>query len=85
MQILSLQSGVWIGLNDKSREGTWVWVNGEKAVVPAAVLWTTGQPNDSGEGQDCGDIVPGNEYAYGTNDLACSTALVGLCEKSYTL
>ena len=86
LQVLSIQNlYVWIGLNDKATEGNWVWVNGERAVVPAAVLWLGGQPDNAGGHEDCGEIIPSNTFAYGTNDISCSTLRIGLCEKRYTL
>ena len=50
---------VWIGLNDKETVGNWIWVNGERAAVPAAVLWIAGQPNRFGENEDRGEIPAG--------------------------
>ena len=84
LQLFSIRNmPVWIGLNDKAIEGRWVWINGERAVVPAAVMWQTGQPDNAQE--DCAEIIADNRFSYGTNDATCSLNRVGLCEKEYTL
>ena len=85
LQILSIQDRVWIGLSDRANEGTWVWVNGERARVPAAVLWIVDQPDDFRNNEDCGEVIADNVRAYGTNDVHCSRPQIGLCEKRYTL
>ena len=83
LQVLSIQNVcVWIGLNDKATDGTWVWVNGERARVPAAILWIAGQP-DSLRNEDCGEIIAVDRFGYGTNDVRCSRRRIALCEKRY--
>jgi hypothetical protein len=66
----------WIGLNDRNREGTWVWSNGEPVVYAP---WQSGQPNNYFN-QDCVDI-----YRYGANaswgDSDCGEALRYVCER----
>ena len=85
LRILSIRAtSVWIGLNDKQTEGTFVWVNGDTAVVPGAVLWRSGEPNDRNGSEDCGEVVARSGWGYGTNDLLCSKSRVAVCEKRYT-
>ena len=85
LQILSLQNvNVWIGLNDKETEGTWVWVNEERAMVPANVLWTVNQLDNAGGHEDWGEIRARNEWGYGTNDFPRNSVQLGLCEKRST-
>jgi hypothetical protein len=45
---------LFIGLNDREQEGTWVWTSGE---VTSFFPWTPGEPNDWEEG------VPGEDFA----------------------
>ena len=54
----------WIGLNDRSVEGTFVWSNGEAVTY---TNWTAGEPNNSGN-EDCAHI-----WSSGTwNDIPCT-------------
>ncbi|XP_076825901.1 perlucin-like protein isoform X2 [Clavelina lepadiformis] len=71
---------VWIGMNDISREGTFVWLDGSSA---SNVNWANGEPNNAGN-EDCVLVRP-RIYAYKLNDGACSSTLTGLCEKKVTL
>ena len=83
LKALSVTAGkIWIGLNDTNEEGTWVWVNGERS-VNAAVCWSEGQPSNSGGAENCAEILTASGGGFGTNDIACSNSLVGLCEKQY--
>ena len=55
-------------------------MNGERA-VPSAVFWARNQPDNAGNNQDCGAIMPNNG---GTDDDYCSSVrLYALCEKQF--
>ena len=55
----------WIGLNDMSREGGFIWSDGSAV---AYVNWDDGEPNNSGE-EDCGLILAGKGGVW--NDAKC--------------
>lgn len=66
----------WIGFNDRSNEGRWVWPTGEAV---AYTNWYSGEPNDSG-GEDCAATNFGAMYAW--NDYPCTgTSLPFACEQ----
>ena len=48
----------WIGLTDRSKEGEWMWIHGQK---PAYPKWRRGEPNDFGGNEDYGSIVASPE------------------------
>jgi hypothetical protein len=65
----------WIGLNDREREGRFVWVNGDAVTY---TNWESGQPNNYLD-QDCGDILrypPKPTW----NDARCNEQLRYVCE-----
>jgi hypothetical protein len=68
-----LGAGPWMGLNDLTTEGDFVWSNGE----PADYLnWASGEPNDSG-GEDCAQARwSGDAW----NDAVCGYANTFVCE-----
>jgi len=81
-EVLALVGGadndVWIGLNDQSTEGTYVWVNGTEADY---TNWGYGEPNDYGGGEDCVEMKSNGEW----NDQSCSTEFAFVCQQSPTL
>jgi len=65
----------WIGYTDQRVEGTWVWEDGTPSGYEN---WGPGEPNDTGSGEDCGQL---NRYSDGTwNDEPCTRTLPFVCE-----
>ncbi|XP_043988841.1 CD209 antigen-like protein C [Gambusia affinis] len=78
----STEDSVWIGLNDKQTEGTWVWVDGSS---PALTFWVENQPDNGGKAygaaeEDCAHIRTDDLW----NDLPCSQTQNWICEKEIT-
>ncbi|CAK8694377.1 unnamed protein product [Clavelina lepadiformis] len=65
----------WIGVTDLDEEGRWMFIDGV-AVTKENVGWGRGEPNDSGNNEDCATLSSSH-----TNDLRCSYKNEGLCEK----
>ncbi|XP_071501608.1 echinoidin-like [Diadema antillarum] len=57
---------VWIGLNDKTTEGSFAWSDGSAVDY---TFWTAGQPNNHGNAQHCVEF--GLEFDYMWNDSSC--------------
>lgn len=64
---------LWIGLNDRDREGDFRWISGDPVTHTA---WRAGEPNNAGD-EDCAEWSPGDGQ---WNDLACEAQLGSLCE-----
>ncbi len=64
----------WLGLTDRSVEGTWAWVD---ASALDFQQWWYDEPNDSG-GEDCAGTNYG-DWGY-WNDYSCAGALPFVCE-----
>ena len=65
----------WIGINDISSESTWVWEDGSSS---SYTNWGSGEPNNSGGNEDCGQL---NRFTNGTwNDEPCASAFYYICE-----
>ena len=72
---------VWIGLNDIEREGHFKWLDGVLA-ANETIGWYDGEPNDSGNNEDCVHINWGGRFLLNAiNDIPCSAAVHALCEK----
>jgi len=71
-------SSVWIGVNDRAAEGSWVTSSG----VPLAFTnWCSGEPNNLGD-EDCGELVCWRDRPCGCwNDGRCYADLLYVCEK----
>lgn len=79
----------WMGASDITTEGTWKWVTGPENGTTFCIgtnpcnaqsgqytNWNTGEPNDSGSNEDCGQFLAGGTGKW--NDLPCSgTTLPG--------
>ncbi|CAM9701056.1 unnamed protein product, partial [Heterosigma akashiwo] len=67
-EVLDLTGGTtaWIGLNDESTEGTYVWADGTS--VGDYTNWNSGEPNDWGDSEDCVEMTSSG----GWNDNSCS-------------
>lgn len=70
----------WIGLNDLSNEGTYVWLDG---TAPSYSTWMRGQPNNGGflgQEQDCVGILSAWNAGYAWNDGECDNQWRFVCE-----
>ena len=64
----------WIGLNDRQREGHYVWTDG----TPVDYLaWAENQPDNYRGGEDCTEIK--QSYTYLFNDASCSNEHTYVC------
>jgi hypothetical protein len=84
-----LTNAGWMGASDSASEAAWKWVTGPEngtqfcqgnitcnSVSSRYVNWNTGEPNDSGSNEDCGQFLAGGTGKW--NDLPCSgTTLPG--------
>ncbi|MCB9676954.1 MAG: hypothetical protein H6737_17695 [Alphaproteobacteria bacterium] len=64
----------WHGANDIGEEGVMVGFDG----ASSSVSWTTGQPNDQDEGQDC--VVLDPRPYFETHDRQCKDSASYVCE-----
>ncbi|CAI5655383.1 unnamed protein product [Oreochromis niloticus] len=71
----TINTEVWIGLNDKEQEGTWKWVDGTPLNM---TYWASGQPDNGGE-EDCAHVRSDEKKFW--NDLSCSSSCQWICEK----
>lgn len=72
--------GIWIGLTDIQREGTWVWVN--NVTLQGRGYWIQGQPNNFERSEDCAGLWNKVNMARSTwFDGSCTTTKEWLCER----
>ncbi len=75
-----VQFEVWIGLNDRMTEGTYLWQNGD---APVLYNWNMGQP-DGGGSQNCNimNLDPADGYGAGYwHDTDCGRTNGFVCER----
>ena len=79
---------IWIGYTDRSREGSWRFLNGDLYDAndrgqSAVAYWSDGQPDNNGypagTGQNCGKIHNKNGFLV-LDDDECDDKFYGLCE-----
>ena len=66
----------WIGLNDRSVEGSFVWTNKE---ISSFRFWAPQQPNDW-KNEDCVQTL-GAKHGYAWNDVPCHNCYNYTCFK----
>ena len=66
----------WIGANDVMTELTYDQLHGTLAYTN----WNTGEPNDYGASEDCGEIAPSGATAGLWNDNQCKNNVYSICE-----
>ena len=71
-------NAMWIGANDKHREGTMVWVSDKTYVSRGFSNWYPGEPNNSGRSEDCVQLW--YDHGYKWNDASCSRQLGFICK-----
>jgi hypothetical protein len=64
-ELISQEGSTWIGANDRDKEGEFRWT--DNSPVENA-HWQGGQPNDSGDGEDCAVLHAAGDW----NDVDCS-------------
>ena len=69
------KSGVWIGLNDITTEGSFVWSDGSSVTH---TKWTSGEPNNEFNIQDCVMSTRDGKW----EDSQCERELPFICETS---
>ena len=69
---------IWIGANDKHREGTMVWVSDKTNVIKGFSNWYPGEPNNSGRSEHCVQLWYDGGYKW--NDAHCSRKLGFICK-----
>ena len=69
----------WLGLNDHLAEGQWVWLDGQPLMYSH---WDSGEPNNGGDGEDCGVLMTDEGRRSEWDDRDCDSARPFLCELS---
>jgi hypothetical protein len=73
----------WVGLNDRSREGSWVWEAGGS--LGGYQPWQTGEPNNGGSCWGCEENCGILAFFAGLdtwNDLRCDSNNAFVCERA---
>lgn len=66
-----IAAAAWIGLDDRTTEGTWSW----QTASATWLNWAPAQPDNSNN-EDCASIAPGGLW----NDLPCGGQAAAVCE-----
>ncbi|XP_060588901.1 perlucin-like [Ruditapes philippinarum] len=71
-----VQKDFWLGANDITHEGTWVWIKKDE-YVQMYTNWAPGEPN-SGTGENCLALFDMEQYKW--NDAPCDLPEGFICE-----
>ncbi|ESO96412.1 hypothetical protein LOTGIDRAFT_159821 [Lottia gigantea] len=66
---------LWLGLNDLNHEGGWEWID---RTPLAYINWSDGQPDNNGNGEDCGAILTSTGK---WSDFPCQNKTAFICKK----
>jgi hypothetical protein len=73
VDLVTESGSIWIGANDRDTEGEFRWTDGSQVVGDNA-HWADGQPNNSGDGENCVVLhADGGDW----NDVACDETEFG--------
>ena len=80
-----MSDAYWIGLSDSASEGTWRWLNGNRANLGDGSLWFPGYPRTGslGNNNDCALAYFHSSFDGGLLawDEQCGVNNLALCEK----
>lgn len=71
---VALPPTLWIGLVEPFRRNQWFWMSGK---VVGYQSWASGEPNDAGGGEDCGERI---SRTGAWNDVDCAAVRGFICE-----
>ncbi|XP_036065752.1 CD209 antigen-like protein E [Oryzias melastigma] len=71
--------GLWIGLTDHQREGTWKWIN--NATLNYTRFWMDGEPNNHWSAEHCVGLMNTDKGLKSLFDARCESHREYLCEK----
>ena len=77
----SLRAHFWTGLNDRGREGDWVWDASGQQVERGFMNWKSNQPDSSGGNQDCVYMQPTESLRWGDIECSNSNHVLPVCER----
>ena len=77
--ILESPNSYWIGMTDLATEGDFVWQGTSTSVQEGYTNWHTGEPNNGGGIQDCGQLWHHRNWSW--DDLGCDYKQRALCQK----
>ena len=72
----SIDDTVWIGIDDKSKEGHFIYASDGTSVE--YTNWHSGQP-DNHNNEDCVDLI--KDFGYEWNDHQCEVKNSFICER----
>ncbi|XP_077967962.1 C-type lectin mannose-binding isoform-like [Styela clava] len=70
---------IWIGLDDIKNEGDFIWADGVPSTIENTA-WFEGEPNNSGDGEDCVHLAVRTENLWQLNDESCNLLIAYMCE-----